>query len=208
MPRINADTVEEHRRAQERALLDAAREIILKEGLGALSFGELSRRTELARSSIYEYFSNKDALVMAILDDARPAWKAVLERAVDGGSSPRERIRMYVHTQLQLVADGRHELGFALVRGPLSEKVRSYVEDKHLELLSVLKEPLESSGIEHPEIILGLIAGTLQAATERIRSGLFPSSVISSTVRFVGGGLTAMIPEAPADSETVSTTET
>src|SRR5690606_19635538 len=55
MPRITAPTVAEHRKAQQRALLDAAREILAETGRPP-TFTALAERAGMARPSVYEYF--------------------------------------------------------------------------------------------------------------------------------------------------------
>ena len=193
MPRINADTVAEHRRAQERALLDAAKDIVLTDGLSGLTFSALAQRTDLARSSVYEYFGNKEELLLALLNDELPVWKEELERAISRDSSPLDRVEAYVQTQLQLVAAGRHELGFTLMRGPVSEDTRMRIEYRHRELLDLLLPPLRDLGVKPPEIALGLVAGVLRTAIEHIRGGTSSQLVIRSSTEFVKGGVKALM---------------
>ena len=52
-------------------VLDAAREILLDEGLDALTHSEVARRTGVARASIYRHWPDRVALVREILSLAR-----------------------------------------------------------------------------------------------------------------------------------------
>ena len=85
---------------QRDALLDAARSLLSEGGTEALTFPALAERTGLARSSVYEYFKSRAAVVEELCAVDFPVWAAevgaadyatfrgVLERLADG-STPR-----------------------------------------------------------------------------------------------------------------------
>lgn len=49
-------------------LLDAAEELLLERGYSGFHFGALSEKLGIGRSTIYEYFSDKDELITAYMD--------------------------------------------------------------------------------------------------------------------------------------------
>ncbi|WP_432052798.1 helix-turn-helix domain-containing protein, partial [Streptomyces xiamenensis] len=69
----------EHRSLQRGALLDAARSLLSEGGAAALTFPALAARTGLARSSVYEYFRSRGAVVEALCAVDFPLWAAEIE---------------------------------------------------------------------------------------------------------------------------------
>src|ERR1044071_5681440 len=74
MPRIDAPTVAEHRANQERALLDAARAVLLAHGPQAVTPATVGAAAGLARSSVYKYFRSGDEILSRIVADALAEW--------------------------------------------------------------------------------------------------------------------------------------
>lgn len=78
---------------QRGALLDAARSLLSEGGTEALTFPALAERTGLARSSVYEYFRSRAAVVEELCAVDFPVWAAEVEVAMDGAETPRARSR-------------------------------------------------------------------------------------------------------------------
>ena len=74
------------------AVLDAARQLLVREGYRDLSMREVSRLVGCSVSSIYLYFANKDALVHALMDEGFARWhRRMLELAEEGAGEPAAR---------------------------------------------------------------------------------------------------------------------
>ena len=110
MPRISAATVAEHRAQQEAAILDAARALLAEGRAEVPSLAEVARRTGLARPSIYQYFSSREALLDAVIADMFPRWSAYVTGRMAGESAPGARAMAYVEANLHLVARGDHAI--------------------------------------------------------------------------------------------------
>ena len=67
---------------QRSALLDAARALLSEGGTDALTFPALAQRTGLARSSVYEYFRSRGAVVEELCAVDFPVWAAEVEAAI------------------------------------------------------------------------------------------------------------------------------
>jgi AcrR family transcriptional regulator len=65
-------------------ILDAGREILLSEGLRAITTNELARRARVSKKTLYNLFPDKDALVEAVvisfLEENLARWDGILER--------------------------------------------------------------------------------------------------------------------------------
>ncbi|MEU2048934.1 helix-turn-helix domain-containing protein, partial [Streptomyces albidoflavus] len=73
----------EHRSMQRGALLDAARSLLSEGGTEALTFPALAERTGLARSSVYEYFRSRGAVVEELCEVDIPVWAAEVQAAME-----------------------------------------------------------------------------------------------------------------------------
>ena len=107
MPKIDAPTVAEHRANQERALLDAARELLLASGRAAITPAAVGAAAGLARSSVYKYFSSGEEILTRIAAEAFADWGARVSDAVGRAADADGRVDTYVRTTLEL-ALGAH----------------------------------------------------------------------------------------------------
>lgn len=88
---------------QRGALLDAARSLLSEGGTEALTFPALAERTGLARSSVYEYFRSRAAVVEELCAVDFPVWAAEIEAAMERADAPEAKVEAYVRSQLALV---------------------------------------------------------------------------------------------------------
>ncbi len=71
------------------AILDAARQLLVREGYRDLSMRDVSRAVGCSVSSIYLYFASKDALVHALMDEGFARWhRRMVELAEEGAGAP------------------------------------------------------------------------------------------------------------------------
>ncbi|MGH3312176.1 MAG: TetR/AcrR family transcriptional regulator [Streptomyces sp.] len=158
----------EHRTMQRAALLDAARALLSEGGTEALTFPSLARRTGLARSSVYEYFRSRAAVVEELCAVDFPAWAAEVEAAMAASESPEGKIEAYVRQQLSLVGDRRHRAVVAISAGELDAGAREKIRAAHGGLIAMVVEALGSLGHEQPRLTAMLLQGVVDAAVRRI----------------------------------------
>ncbi|HET6633798.1 MAG TPA: helix-turn-helix domain-containing protein [Streptomyces sp.] len=161
----------EHRTMQHDALLEAARELLSRGGTEALTFPALARRTGLARSSVYEYFRSRAAVVEELCAVDLPRWAAEIESAMAGAGSPAARIEAYVHRQLTLVGDRRHRAVVAISAGELDAGARERIRAAHGGLIAMVVEALADLGHSEPRLTAVLLQGVVDAAVRRIELG-------------------------------------
>ncbi|WP_327288481.1 TetR/AcrR family transcriptional regulator [Streptomyces sp. NBC_01198] len=171
MPRIRAASVAEHRTMQRRALLDAARSLLSEGGTDALTFPALAERTGLARSSVYEYFRSRAAVVEELCAVDFPVWAAEVEAAMETADSAEDRIEAYVRSQLALVGDRRHRAVAAISAGELDPGAREKIRAAHGGLVAMVVEALSDLGHDEPRLTAMLLQGVVDAAVRRIELG-------------------------------------
>ncbi|MFJ6384953.1 TetR/AcrR family transcriptional regulator [Kitasatospora sp. NPDC092039] len=157
----------EHRQLQRAALLDAARVLLTEGGMEALTFPALAARTGLARSSVYEYFRSRAAVVEALCEVDLPLWAAEIEAGMESCDTAVERIEAYVRGQLALAADPRHRAVVAISALELDEAARERIRAAHGRLAGLVGRTLEDLGHQQPRLAAALVQGVVEAATRR-----------------------------------------
>ncbi|MFF2023375.1 TetR/AcrR family transcriptional regulator [Streptomyces sp. NPDC058171] len=161
----------EHRSMQRAALLDAARSLLSEGGTEALTFPALAERTGLARSSVYEYFKSRAAVVEELCAVDFPVWAAEVEGAMALADDPEGKIEAYVRRQLDLVGDRRHRAVVAISASELDRGAREKIRAAHGGLVTMLAEALREMGHAEPRLIAMLLQGIVDAAARRAELG-------------------------------------
>jgi AcrR family transcriptional regulator len=184
VPKIQAASVAEHRTMQHGALLDAARSLLSEGGTEALTFSALAERTGLARSSVYEYFRSRAALVAELCAVDFPVWAAEVEVAMAAAGSAEAKIDAYVRSQLALVGDRRHRAVVAISAGELDAGAREKIRAAHGGLVAMVVEALAALGHAEPRLTAMLLQGVVDAAVRRIELGAAedPDRITEATV--------------------------
>jgi AcrR family transcriptional regulator len=180
VPKIRAATVAEHRQLQRAALLDAARALLVEGGRDALTFAALAARTGLARSSVYEYFRSRAAVVEELCATDLPLWAAEIEAGMAACDSAGERIEAYVRGQLQLASDLRHRAVVAISELELDDAARERIRSAHSSLVTLVVNSLADLGHEHPRLAAVVLQGAVEAAVRQAeRFGAEEAGVIA-----------------------------
>ena len=149
MPKIKADTVEAHRAQTIDALLDAFGSLVLEHGYAGLSFADIAAKAGLARTAIYNYFPDIEAMLFAWTQREVDNAITDLEHDVARASSAVERLRIFIRHQLQ---------GFATRHLPPGQEVMRFLNPEtfgrfmsHIEPLERILEDIVSGGVEAGE---------------------------------------------------------
>ncbi|MDN3269025.1 MULTISPECIES: TetR/AcrR family transcriptional regulator [unclassified Streptomyces] len=181
----------EHRSMQRAALLDAARSLLSEGGTEALTFPALAERTGLARSSVYEYFRSRAAVVEELCEADFPVWAAEVEAAMADAEGPEGKIEAYVRKQLELVGDRRHRAVVAISASELDAGAREKIRAAHGGLIAMIVEALAELGHTEPRLTAMLLQGVVDAAVRRIELGAaeHPDVIARAAVSLALGGV-------------------
>jgi AcrR family transcriptional regulator len=176
---------------QRDALLDAARSLLSEGGTEALTFPALAERTGLARSSVYEYFRSRAAVVEELCAVDFPVWAAEVEDAMAAAADPEAKIEAYVRSQLALVGDRRHRAVVAISSGELEAGAREKIRAAHGGLVAMVVEALRALGHAEPRLSALLLQGVVDAAVRRIELGAAedPGTIAEAAVAMALGGV-------------------
>lgn len=189
MPRIDGPTVVEHRRRQERALLTAAQELLLTDGVEAVTPAAVGAAVGLARSSVYKYFRSAEEILERLLAEAFTNWADTVREAVEAAPDARARIEAYVRVTLQLAEQGHHRIAGALSGVDLDDEYREQIRMRHRELMLPLYAALREHGDQDPETTAALMQGAVDSAVTLIDTGHAADHVTEHTLAFLGQAL-------------------
>jgi AcrR family transcriptional regulator len=192
MPKIETETLSQHRDWRRSQLIDAAAAIALESGGGAVTVAAVAARAGLSRTSVYEYFASSADLAADLVIEELTTFAQELQEISAAGQSPAEAIDLWIEGSLQYIADGRHLLAKALNAIDLPRNRSAAIGMAHKALLAPLRSKLEELGISDINFALTLIQSTTDGASRRIESGDDAEIVIKTTREFCIAGLTAL----------------
>jgi AcrR family transcriptional regulator len=189
MPKIQANTLVEHRTMRREALLEAAVSIALESGGQAVTMGEVAKRAGLSRSSVYEYFESSADLIADLILDELDIWAKTLSAAVDGEPDPALRVIAWIDCAFGYISAGQHHLARSLGAVSLPLARIPAVRQAHMRLVQPLIDALESGSVPNPTACAMYVNGAVDAATRRIDAGCDVDSEIAMTRAFVLAGV-------------------
>jgi AcrR family transcriptional regulator len=138
---VKGKTRERRQLRMREAIIQAAEEIIEGQGADAVNMRDVAERIDYSASNLYEYFSSKDELLAAVIEEALT--RLVMHvRSIPADLSARERLLAYGHMYLEFART--HPQLYLLVFGRKavqSESV-SLEEDPYSLLLHIIEEGL------------------------------------------------------------------
>lgn len=192
MPKIETQTLAEHRDWRRNQLIEAATEIALESGGGAVTVSAVAARAGLSRTSVYEYFASSADLAADLVLEELKSFAAELDKISSKASESIEAIDLWIEGLLKYIADGRHLLAKALNSVDLPRNRATEIGIAHGALLAPLRKRLESLGIADVNFALSLLQGTTDSASKRIENGDDAELVIKTTREFCIAGIKAL----------------
>ena len=92
MPKLWDETIEAHRRAVREAALDATAVLVADRGLAAVTMSEIAEATGVGRATLYKYFPDLEAILLAWHRRQVAAHLELLAAARDRASGPWARL--------------------------------------------------------------------------------------------------------------------
>jgi AcrR family transcriptional regulator len=103
MPRINAPTLDEHRRETRRALLIGAQDLFGRIGYSTTTLGDIADHAGVGRTTFYDYFSSKEDLLASLVEETLPAIFERLVADVPRSLSSSEQLATLVVSMVEFV---------------------------------------------------------------------------------------------------------
>ena len=184
----------EHRRRQ---ILDAARALLFKKGLNAISINQIARQAELAVGTIYFYFRGKEDIFAVLQEEGLTLLREEVQRALEGEADPAERLHAMAQAYLRFSRE--HKNYFDVINYFLSAtdviftpEVKQQIDEHGNRILMVVQEVLREGvslerfrGIDvrrHALLFWGILHGLIPF--QKMQSTLLADDSFSALYRF------------------------
>jgi AcrR family transcriptional regulator len=192
MPRIETETLAQHRDWRRNQLIEAAASIALESGGAAVTVAAVAQRAGLSRTSVYEYFGSSADLIADLVLEELNNFAGYLRNAVADTQEPIESISAWIQSALTYIADGRHLLAKVLNATSLPQERTAAIGTAHRALLAPLVAGLSSMGVKDTQRALLFIQVITDASTKRIEGGHDAEAEIESATAFCIAGLASI----------------
>jgi AcrR family transcriptional regulator len=192
MPRIETETLAQHRDWRRNQLIEAAASIALESGGSAVTVAAVAQRAGLSRTSVYEYFGSSADLIADLVLEELNNFALYLRDAVADTEQPIESIAAWIQSALTYIADGRHLLAKALNATSLPQERTAAIGAAHRALLAPLVTDLTAMGVKDTQRALLFIQAITDASTKRIEGGHDAEAEIKSATAFCIAGLASI----------------
>jgi AcrR family transcriptional regulator len=147
MPKISAATLHEHRAETIDRLLDAWGELVMTRGYEGLSLADVAAKAGLARTAIYNYFPDREALLFAWTHREVQRTMESFERELQDADSVSDKLRAFVRLQLEAFAarhlpPGQEVMQF--LRPETYSRFHEHIEPVERVLTGILEEGFSS----------------------------------------------------------------
>ena len=166
MPKLWSETIEEHRRAIHDATLDTTAALVREHGLAAVTMSQIAAATGIGRATLYKYFPDVEAILMAWHERHIALHLRLLTAARDGAATPAEQLDA-VLTAYALIQHQHHdtELPVALLhRGEHVARARQQLQGLVADLLAAGAQAGEIRSDIAPDELAGYCLHALTAA--------------------------------------------
>lgn len=152
MPRIQAGSVQEHKMVMRKRLLGAAQVLFGELGYGPTTFSDLASEAGIGRTTIYDYFSDKDDLLASLVEEELPAVLSEMLSQLPTDGPIADRLAILVRQLIRFVATDPIS-GLLLHRDvvSLNDDAKRRIEVAHLELIHELISLLRA-GVQAGEL--------------------------------------------------------
>ena len=192
MPRIETETLAQHRDWRRNQLIEAAASIALESGGAAVTVAAVAQRAGLSRTSVYEYFGSGSELVADLVIDELGTFASTLNVAVSDCSDSRCVVTCWIQGALEYIADGRHLLAKALNATSMPQSRAQQIGVAHRALMAPLVKAIKELGVKDTQRALLFIQAITDASTKRIEGGHDAEAEIKSATAFCTAGLTSI----------------
>lgn len=202
MPRIRASTIAEHKSQTRAEILDAAAALFKGQGYLETSLGDLAGYVGIGRTTLYEYFTDKEDVLASLVEDRIPR---LIDRLLDGiasdASAPRQLTQLMIRS-LEFISNDE-DLGTLLMRETprLSTATQQRIRRSHGRLLdeitSLCARGMESGEFRafEPKEAGRLVYSVMWSASQTLLRERDPAQrrheVAETVVRFILEGLAA-----------------
>ncbi len=168
MPRISAASIDAHVRQQTARIVAAARELFRNQGYRRTDMNDIAAAVGLARNSLYRYFSNKDYILLACIEEDMAPYLDTLRGLEQAFPDPLDRIDAWLTAQFDIATGPAHvTMEFMAEVREGSEELKRRIAELHTAPTVVLEAAVREMPEfrRNAELYAAMIGGMVLAAT-------------------------------------------
>lgn len=104
MPRIRASSIAEHKVITRGLIIEMAQELFATWGYEDTSFGDIAAAVGMGRTTLYDYFTDKDDLLASLVEETLPPTIKTMVEQVPQDLPPVERLKRLIADTVRFVA--------------------------------------------------------------------------------------------------------
>lgn len=168
MPKVLGGSLAAHRDEVRARVFAALRELLYERGFDAVTLAGVAAAAGVGRTSIYNHFPDRQALLVAFVEHEADRYVADLERALAGAATPTERLAVFARLQLHRLAEFHLPPGQGLA-GALDpeayRRIAAHADPIGDRLARIVREGIEAGEMaaEDPAVLVAMIGAALSA---------------------------------------------
>lgn len=190
MPRIREPSLTAHRQRTEEDLLDAFAALLREEGYASLTLAQVAARAGIVRNTIYNYFADKEAMLVAFLDREVARFMASTTVAVDNTVGAQARLSVFCERLLSYFAaqGGAHHDLIAIGGEETRARLFARFAPAHHMVARILREGIHEGVFRQidPDATAPLVLAVLGVFRVPVATGqLSPAEATERVLQFV-----------------------
>ena len=178
------------------AIAHSAAELIFQNGYNETSVHQIARNTGIGKSTIYDYFSSKDEIILLLLDEPLGEVRARAEEIETEAGTPSERLSRILEMHLDVLLRDKafiFKLSFEFQRLPLDVQARHEAKRQAYQdlLRGLIQEGIEEGGFRpvDPDITVKILLSILSSVILTKRATGTPLEMLKSGMDLIFKGL-------------------
>ncbi len=167
-------------------ILDAAQELFSEKGLRGVTVDEIAMRALAAKSTVYEYFDSKGAILNAVVARGLESMSEYVRKRLGRVSDPRERVVELLRAELRFIElQVKFFEMISIERIQFGEQSRRQIMPSYVEHVRVIREELEAAAA----------AGVVRGQVTDDAAYLVFSAVQTTAFRWIVEGRKGRLPD-------------
>jgi AcrR family transcriptional regulator len=197
VPKITGKSLEEHRERTNARIFAAIAELLDQRGYDAITLADIASAAGLARTAMYNYYSDKESLLIAFTAHETAVYLDRLRAELATVSTPIDQLRVFVRLQLNHLATQHIDAGS--VAGVLTEdghkKMAEHIAPLWATLRTIISDAVEQRYLpgEDIDLLVPLVTATIAGRSTADLAGERLEHAIEATTTYVLRGLGARL---------------
>jgi AcrR family transcriptional regulator len=168
VPKVLGGSLAAHRDEVRARVFAALRELLYERGFDAVTLAGVAAAAGVGRTSIYNHFPDRQALLVAFVEHEADRYVADLEIALAAAATPTERLAVFARLQLHRLAEFHLPPGQGLA-GTLDpeayRRIAAHADPIGDRLARIVREGIEAGEMaaEDPAVLVAMIGAALSA---------------------------------------------